>query len=325
MKLDYEVVRDWERVPEGYAFTEVAGVACDSRDRVYLFCRNRIPVLVFDREGQFLAGWGEGVFTNPHGIYISPDDRVFLTDNFDHTIREYTPEGTLLRTLGTPGQATDTGFRKDRSPLCRGAGPFNMVCNCVLNRRGQLFAADGYANARIHKFDAEGRHLFSWGEPGDGPGQFNLPHGLAIGPDERLYVADRENSRIQVFDQEGQYLAQWRWPNRPSDLFIDAQGLVYVAEMGFRDEPRPAHFANWLSGPPPGHDRIARVTVCDLDGRIVTRIGGDDPFPPGNFVAPHGLWVDSRGQLYVGEVTKAARRIWAPLDPRCFQAFRRSA
>lgn len=322
--LDYAVVSGWERLPEGMAFTEVAGVACDSRDRVYLFCRDRLPVLVFDREGVFITAWGQGIFTNPHGIYISADDRVFLTDNNDHTIREFTTAGDLVRTIGQPGVASDTGFTLGHSPLCRAAGPFNMVCNCALNSRGEMYVADGYANARVHRFSAAGELVQSWGEPGAGPGQFNLPHGIAIDGDDRVYVADRENSRVQVFDAAGGLLAIWDWPNRPADLFIDQQGLVYVAEMGFRDEPRPAHYANWMSQPPPGHDRIARVTVCDTDGRIVTRIGGENPFPPGNFIAPHGLWVDSRGALYVGEVTKAARRIWAPLDPRCFQTFKRS-
>jgi DNA-binding beta-propeller fold protein YncE len=323
-RIAFEVVAGWERLPDGVAFTEVAGVACDSRDRVYLFCRGAHPVIVFDRDGRFVTAWGAGIFTNPHGITITPNDRVFLTDNFDHTIREFTADGVHVRTLGTPGVASDTGFELDHAPLCRAAGPFNMVCNCALNAKGEMYVADGYANARVHKFAADGTLVKSWGEPGAGPGQFNLPHGIALDSAGQVYVADRENSRVQIFDGDGNYLDQWTWPNRPSDLFIDAADRIYVAEMGFRPSPLPVHYRNWMSEPPLGHDTIARVTVCEPDGSIVARIGGADPFPPGNFVAPHGLWVDSTGAIYVGEVTKAARKVWAPLDPRCFQKFRRA-
>lgn len=322
--LAYEVVQGWERLPDGFAFTEVAGVAVDSHDRVYAFCRGRHPVLVFDKDGHFLSAWGEGTFTNPHGITITRDDRVFLVDNFDHTVREYTLDGRLLKTIGEPNKPSDTGFRVDHCPICRSAGPFNMVTNVAVNESGEMFVADGYANARVHKFSAAGELVCSWGTPGSGDGEFNLPHGIAIDSAGTIYVADRENSRIQLFKQDGSFVKSWDWPNRPSDLFIDEQDRIHVAEMGFRPAALPVHYSNWMTAPPTGHDPIARVTICEPDGSIIEQIGGEDPFPPGNFIAPHGLCVDSRGDIYVGEVTKAARKIWAPLDPRCFQKFQRS-
>lgn len=322
-RLAHEVVEGWEKLPDGMAFTEVAGVAVDSKDRVYLFCRGKHPVLVFDKDGHFLATWGEGTFTNPHGITITRDDRVFLVDNFDHTVREYTVDGTLLRTIGEPGKPSDTGFRMDHCPICRSAGPFNMVTNVALAANGDLFVADGYANARVHKFSPKGELVCSWGEPGRKPGEFNLPHGIAIDSAGTLYVADRENSRVQLFKPDGTFVESWDWTNRPSDIFIDAQDRIYIAEMGFRPAELPVHYGNWMTEPPAGHDPIARVSVCEPDGTIVEQIGGEDPFPPGNFIAPHGICVDSRGDIYVGEVTKAARKIWAPLMPRCFQKFQR--
>src|SRR5262249_43165368 len=88
-------------LPPGWTFVEVAGVAVDSKDRVYVFNRGVHPVIVFDRDGRFLASWGEGVFQRAHGITIGPDDAVYCTDDLDHTVRKFTPEGKLLLTFGT--------------------------------------------------------------------------------------------------------------------------------------------------------------------------------------------------------------------------------
>lgn len=321
-RLEYEVVEGWERLPEGWAFTEVAGVAVDSRDRVYVFCRGRHPVIVFDREGRFLDAWGEGRFVRPHGIFVSADDRVFLVDDQGHTVYEFALDGRLLRRLGD-GRPSDTGYVPGRAPVQRAAGPFNTVTNVAVAPTGEVYAADGYGNARVHRFAPDGTFLASWGEPGSGPGQFNLPHGIAVDRQGRVYVADRENSRVQVFGPDGTLRRIWDWPNRPCDLFIDAQERIYVAELGFRFGNDPVPHLRLMQVPPPGHAPVARVSVCTPDGELIAQIGGEDPLLPGNFVAPHGLWVDRHADLYVGEVVVAvgAVRRLAPLTPRCFQKF----
>jgi sugar lactone lactonase YvrE len=230
-KLEYEVVQGWERLPEGWAFTEVVGVAVDSRERVFVFCRGPHPLIVFDKEGRFVDAWGAGRFVRPHGIFISPDDRVFLVDDEGHSVYEYSTQGELRRRLGD-GQPSDTGYVPGRSPVARGAGPFNTVTNVALAPDGELYVADGYGNARVHRFAADGRLLGSWGEPGSGPGQFNLPHGIAVDRRGRVYVADRENSRVQIFSRDGVLLDIWDWPNRPCDLFIDADERLSSAGVG---------------------------------------------------------------------------------------------
>ena len=324
--LEFEVVEGWERLPEGWAFTEVAGVAVDSRDRVYVFCRGEHPLIVFDKEGKFLDAWGEGAFPRPHGIFIDHADQVHLVDCWDHTIRTFTTGGALLRTVGEPGRCSDTGFVPGESPVEYAGGPFNQVTNVAVLRDGSMYVADGYGNARVHRFDAAGNLEFSWGEPGSGPGQFNLPHGIAVDSAGAVYVADRENSRIQRFSPEGEYLGSWDFVNRPDDVFIDAGDNVYVAELGFRSGVREAPHFRLMTAPPHGHDPIARVGIYDPDGAVQCRIGGEEEVLPGNFIAPHGLWVDSRGDLYVGEVTVAsgaAARL-APFTPPSFQKFTRS-
>jgi sugar lactone lactonase YvrE len=325
-RLEYEVLEGWERLPEGWSFVEVAGVAVDSRDRVYVFNRGQYPMIVFDKDGRFLNAWGEGVFANPHGLFIDADDHVYCVDNHDHTVRKFTTEGELLMTLGDSAEPADTGFQLGESPVQRAGGPFNMVTNVAVAGNGEMFVSDGYGNARVHRFSASGELLASWGEPGSAPGQFNLPHAIAVDRDGRVFVADRENSRIQIFAADGTYLKSWDWLNRPDDLFIDAAQNLYIAELGWALPYHAVPHYRTMTAPPVGHAPIARVTICDLDGRIQTQIGGFDPVLPGNFIAPHGIWADSRGDFYVGEVVKASGAIehFAPLTCHAFQKFVRS-
>ena len=325
-RIEYEVLQGWERLPEGWSFVEVAGVAVDSRDRVYVFNRGEHPVIVFDKDGKFLAAWGEGVFPNPHGIFIDKDDHVYLADNHDHTVRKCTTDGKVLMTLGKSGKPAATGWKLGASPVDHAAGPFNGVTNAATGPGGEIFVSDGYGNARVHVYSPQGKLLRSWGEPGQGEGQFNLPHAIALDSAANVYVADRENSRIQIFDTQGNLKCIWDWVNRPDDIFIDDQDNLYIAELGWAiPVPTVPHY-HLMKQPPVGHSPIARVTICDPDGKIQAQVGGEDPLLPGNFIVPHGIWADSRGDFYVGEVikTSGAIRQFAPFPCRAFQKFRRS-
>jgi hypothetical protein len=296
----YEALVGWEQLPPGWSFVEVAGVAADSHDRVYVFNRGAHPVIVFDRDGRFLTSWGEGVFVRAHGITIGPDDSVYCTDDLDHTVRKFTPDGRLLLTLGTSGRPADTGIDGiDYRTIRRGGPPFHRPTNVALAADGTLYVTDGYGNARVHKFAPDGRHLFSWGEPGAGPGQFNLPHGIALDRDGQVYVADRENSRVQVFDGNGRFLTQWTHVARPMQVWIDGEDHVFVAEVGWR-----AGLFPWQTAPADAAG--ARISVLDRDGKLLARWGGEDPCAPGSFYAPHDLCIDSCGDLYVGEVVWSA-------------------
>ena len=173
-----------------------------------------------------------------------------------------------------------------------------------------------YHRRRRHKFTSNGDYLTSWGEPGDGPGEFNLPHAIAVDKNDRVYVADRENSRIQVFDLQGNYITEWGHVLRPDDLYIDAEENLYVAELGERAGKGP----NVKIEP---HAPHARVSVLSLEGEVITQFGGDVPTDPGSFFAPHGIWADSQGDLYVGEVTYSGggRFGLVPLDCHSLQKF----
>ena len=233
--MHYQVDSAWLELPEAAQFIEVAGVAVDSRDRVFVFCRGARPLMIFDRDGRFQSSWGEGGFVRPHGITIGPDDAVYITDDLDHTVKKFTPDGNLLLTFGKSGVPSDTGATsQDFRTICRAGAPFNYPTNVALAADGALYVSDGYGNARVHKFASDGRHLLSWGEPGAAPGQFHIPHGIAVGPDGTVVVADRENSRLQFFSPDGRFLKEWTEIARPCQVAIDSHGVVYVAELGYK-------------------------------------------------------------------------------------------
>lgn len=296
--LRYEVVADWEQLPEGRAHRDVVGVAVDSRDRLFLLGRQEPVVLIYERDGRFVGSWGEGLFTErTHGLTIAPDDSVLIVDEGAEVVYKFTPDGELLLTLGTKGVASDTGYDGTQESIVRGGPPFNRPTNVAVAPSGDLYVSDGYGNARVHRFSATGEFIQSWGEPGNGPGQFNLVHGVAVAADGRVFIADRENDRVQIFSPEGDYLDEWTDIQRPTNLCFDRDGRAYVSEL-WRKLSDPSYRLG-----PTTEDRPGRVSVLAPDGTPLARWGGADRCAPGNFVAPHDICVDSRGDLYVGEVT----------------------
>ena len=313
-ELTFELVPDWEQLPSGWSHGDVAGVATDSSDRVYVFNRSEHPVIVYEPDGRFVGSWGEGVFTRPHGITIHADI-VYCADDTDHTVRAFTLSGELLWTLGTLNQPSDTGYspegRANLGSIKRGAGPFNRPTRLAVAPSGELYVSDGYGNARIHRFSADRQLIQSWGEPGTAPGEFNLPHSVWVHTHERVFVCDRENDRVQIFSPSGELLTIWTNVTRPGDLLIDRDGHVFVGEMAWNTDE------THLDGRPFLESRAAQMSIRDLSGRLLTRWGGDDPCAPASFASPHGLCVDSQGNLYVGEVTHTALSRSARWTPAC--------
>ena len=108
-KYTYELVKDWEKLPHGWSLGQTA-IVTDSQDRVYLFNRGEHPLIVLDREGNFLSSWGEGVLTDAHGMYIDGQDNIYLPVKNSHVVLKYDSQGNLLMTLGTWDQPSDSGL-----------------------------------------------------------------------------------------------------------------------------------------------------------------------------------------------------------------------
>jgi DNA-binding beta-propeller fold protein YncE len=227
---------------------------------------------------------------------MAPDETVWLTDDTDHTVRQFTLDGKLLLQLGTSGQA---------SPIWSGA-PFHRPTHSALSPKGEIYVSDGYGNAKIHKYSPDGKTLLmSWGEPGCLPGQFNIPHNIVCDADGWVYVADRENHRVQVFDGDGRYETQWNNLHRSGVLCrIDGPKPVWlVGEIGSfmainREMPG--------IGP--------RISILDQNGQPLARIERAPAAgtAPGQFVSAHGIAVDSKGDIYSGEVSAAG---WVSVFP----------
>jgi len=304
---EYELVEGWGQLPEGWTWGQVAGVACDSQDRVHVYTRTEHPYMLFDKSGKLLDHWGEEMLATAHSSYVDPQDSLFLLSHQAHCILKFNTEGKNTLTLGKRGVASDTGYTREGrvpgSPWLSGAGlptvngvahsgpPFNQPTDVAVASNGDIFVSDGYRNSRFHKFSATGELLGSWGEPGnaqdlrnskDEPYKFHTPHGIWVEGD-RVYVLDRENNRIQIFTTSGDFVEMWTEMERPTDMYVDREGVAYISELE------------------------DHVSIRDLQGNVIGRFGSERSNQPGKFWGPHSIWVDSEGSLYVGEVLEGQR------------------
>lgn len=271
-KFTYTLIQDWAKLPAGETFAMVSAMATDSQDRVYAFQRKDPPIVIFDRSGNKVGSWGNGAFLFAHGIYIE-DDIVYLTDRDSSVCMVYTLDGKPIQMLGRHGVHSDTGCERPGDLVPRAAGPFNYPAELVPAPSGDLYVADGYRNARVHRFAGDGHLKHSWGEPGKtAPGHFHLPHSLIV-RNNQVYVCDRENHRIQIFTLDGQHLGIWTDIKRPMDISVDRDGNFVVSEGN-------------VDG------ASARISVLAPNGGVLARF---DCRGPG-----HGSWVDAHGDIYVG-------------------------
>lgn len=247
------------------------------------------PVIMkFDPTGKMLKSFGAGMLVFPHGIHVDKEGNVWVTDGQGrdgrgHQIFKFSPDGKVLLTLGKKGVA--------------GEGPdeFNMPSDVHVAPNGDIFVADGHggkSNARIVKFDKNGKFIKTWGKLGKGKGEFDCPHALAMDSRGRLFVGDRFNNRIQIFDQDGKYLDEWTQFSRPSGLFIDRKDRLYVADSESTDRTGYGHNPGWKRGM-----RIGSAK----DGSVVAFI--PDPSPAsGATSAAEGVAADTKGIVYGAEV-----------------------
>ena len=277
----YRFRRNWAKPPRWWNFgdtgvsgppqTCVKGAAAPNGD-IYVLSRAAHPVMIFDAEGQFVTSWGEGEFSSfVHGMTIDAAGHVWIADTGLHTVTKHAPDGRKLHTLGSPGAASPTLY----------GTPFNMPTGIAFTSNGDVFVSDGYGNRRVHRFSPHGELKHSWGEPGDGPGQFALVHFISTDADNRLYVCDRENHRIQVFSPAGDVLAQWTGFMMPSDLAF-GRDVIYVAAAD-------------------------GISIWTKDLRKLIHLERDEPFD-GAFNV-HGIWLDANENIYLAQFDRAVSKL----------------
>ena len=264
-EIHYHAVENWAQFPPGVTkWGSVTGVDVDSHDNVYVFHRNEsMPIMVFDRNGKFLRGWGQGMFKTTHFLRVDAAGSVWVTDRGDMQAFQFDPAGRLLMTLGKKGITGD-----DTSE-----DAFNGMADVAIAKHGDILVADGEGpNSRVVKFSKDGKFVKWWGGKGTGPGQFNVPHSIALDPKGRLYVADRGNNRIQIFDQNGKFLNQWTNFGTPWGLFIKGE-TIYVVD---------------------GSANNCLLIASTKTGKVLEKIEG--------LSNPTAVAVDSKGEIYIGEV-----------------------
>ena len=289
----FELCEGWGReamsFPDEYSVKKVSDVGIDRNGRVFLLNRSNRPIIICDSDGNALTYWTIPDMGRPHEISFDRDGNVYITDDEKHVIYKFDENGKLLMRLGTPGVFSDTGYVwKEYRTIKHSAGPFNRPTGVSVADDGRIYISDGYGNARIHIFSPDGELLKSWGEPGNGKGEFYIPHGILVSGDT-VYVADRENGRIQLFDLEGNYKTEWKKLHRPSVIKKGPDGLLYICECKHNDvfgDPAPSRFC-----------------IMTEDGEVVARFdspNSQQPYAP--YHSAHGLGVDVDGNVYIGEV-----------------------
>jgi DNA-binding beta-propeller fold protein YncE len=290
----YHVADFQIQMPEGRKLGAPIGVEIDGSDgkTLWVFERcggdscvgsNVAPVMKVDASGKVVANFGAGTVNWPHGFYVDHDGNVWVTDGKagagkGHTVIKFAPDGKVLMTLGRPGVAGNAPDMLD------------TPSDVITARNGDIYIADGHGvmaghttNDRIVKLSKDGKFIKAWGQHGSEPGEFDVPHSLALDSAGRLYVADRSNSRIQVFDADGNLVAEWHQFGRPSSVFIDKNDILYVADSQSDAKTNPG-FQQGI--------RIGSVK----DGQVTAFI----PLTDSAVGSAEELSVDDQGNIFAG-------------------------
>ena len=275
--LDYVAVANPLPVPADIKMGAAASVAFDSRGHMLVLSRGAQPLTEFDADGKFIRSFGEGLFTRSHGLRIDAAGNIWATDVGGHVVYKLSPQGQVLLTLGTKGQA---GAWDSTSHLLREPNDVAIASN------GDVFVVQGHTpgpmgDPRVLKFDKNGTFIKSWGGKGKEPGQFEVAHGIAIDAKGLLWVADRENQRIQIFDAGGKFVREVKYAGLPCSLAIGNQYIYMV---------------NGFAG---------QLLRLDLQGKVLAATGKPGT-GVGEFGEAHFIAVSPKGEIYVADSVNAA-------------------
>jgi sugar lactone lactonase YvrE len=295
----YKMQDNWLQLPEGRKLGQAIKVQVDHSDgkSMWVFdrcsgnsCANSTlaPIMKFDSTGKFVRAFGANMFVGPHGFYVDNEGNVWAADNGilngkGGIVVKFSPTGQVLMTLGKPGMPGNA------------EGYFRGASSVVVAPNGDIIVGDGHGNNtndRIVKFDKTGKQIATFGKHGKGQGEFDQLHGIAMDSQGRIFVADRGNSRVQVLDSNGKFVAEWKQFGRPSDVSIDKNDVLYVADDQ-SDETRNPGFKTGI--------RIGSAK----DGKVTAFI----PTPSAEG-SPEGVGFDDAGNVFGSWTGKMMVRRW---------------
>jgi len=318
-EIRYRSVPDFLTLPADLHLGEAVGVAVNSKAHIFVFSRGNTTgpaygaaaaqLLEFAPDGKFLREIGHNLYawSFAHSVRIDKDDNIWVADKGSDMVIKFNPEGRVVMVFGRKQEASDEGtepLKHPKPPLPPVDGMFRQVTDMAWDSAGNTYISDGYVNSRIAKADKDGVWLKSWGEPGDKPGQFNIPHSIAVDAQNNVYVADRGNRRIQVFDTEGKFLRQITIDIPPPADARAAIGAKPTASTGTMAPGAP-----WTLCITPGPNQVlytsdafpGRIYKLSLDGKVLGMLGKAGK-QPGQFGWIHSIACPSENELYVAEI-----------------------
>ncbi|MGA2580024.1 MAG: peptidyl-alpha-hydroxyglycine alpha-amidating lyase family protein [Bryobacteraceae bacterium] len=318
-QLKYQSVPDFLKLPQDMYLGEVAGVAVNSKGHVFVFSRGdstgpaygagAAQLLEFGADGKFIREIGHHLYawSFAHSVKVDHDDNIWVADKGSDMVIKFNPEGRVLMVFGRKQEASDEGtepLRHPKPPLPPVDGMFRQVTDVAWDAAGNTYISDGYINSRVAKIDKDGNWLKSWGEPGNGPGQFNTPHSIAVDAQGRVYVADRGNRRIQVFDGDGRFLHQIT-----IDVPADPDARPAIGNKPSATTGAMAPGAPWAICITPGTKQMlfstdgypGRIYKLTLEGKVVGVLGKSGKQLK-QFGWIHEIACPSETELYVAEL-----------------------
>lgn len=291
--VSYAVDPAWPVRPVNLGWGQVCAVALDRQENIWIHTRTNQAVQVYAADGRFLKSWpAPGTNSIAHGLRIDPAGNVWLTDVGRHTVTKHAADdGRVLLTLGVVGE-----------PGCDEKHFFKPT-DIAFAPNGDIYVSDGYGNARIVHFDKDGKYLGAWGELGNKPGCFSIPHNVVCDSQGRIYVADRNNACIQVFDGRGRLLDVWRDLLVPWGLWITPQDEIWVCgstPMVWTVDPK---YPKAPLGCPPKDQVVMRFNTA---GKLLQLWSfpkaADGEEKPGMLNWLHSIALDSQGNLYCTDI-----------------------
>ena len=272
--LPYVAVAESFKLPPGMNFRGTSGIAFNSKGNIFVIHRGPMSVMEFDPDGNFIRGFGDGLFERAHGLRIDGEDNIWATDVASNLAYKFDPDGRLQMVLGVKGHSGEWH-------------PFGHLRllhepnEAVVGPSGDIFVLQGHGKAEslVLKFDHDGNFIKSWGGKGSGPGQLNLPHSLVFDAQGLFYIADRNNARIQVFDADGNYIREWQQPGTPCGLFMGADQHIWLA-----------------------HGHTGQIMKLDLNGKVVGAMADAGTGKiPGKYGEAHYIAVSPRDEVFVAD------------------------
>ena len=320
-EISFTSVPNYPNLPEGMNFGEVPGVAVNSNGHVFVFSRSNsatgpafgaaaAQLFEFDQNGKFVREIGKGLYawSEAHSVRIDRNDNIWAIDKGSNMVVRFNPQGRVVWVFGRKQEAADGAepLGHPEPPLPPVDGNFRQPTDVAWDSQGNIYITDGYVNSRVAKYDKNGDWVKSWGSKGTGPGQFDIPHSIAIDLQDNIYVGDRTNHRIQVFDTEGNFKRMFSIDVPPDPTSRPVNGPTPTGErlkqaIGAPNSlcmtPGPTQVLFVGESTYPG--RIFKVT---LDGTVLGVIGRSGR-NLGQFSGAHALACPTERELYVAETS----------------------